>query len=171
MGTAFCPEQCYSALGLGPSCRPVGRGYLRKCIIRVCCKPVLQSSTDQWALHFSLNNVAVHWWRVTAHVYEEQISMSVLAVIQPCCKPGHHTADGADFKWSAASNVIAGAAGFQASMLQHTQHKLHVMTVSFSSPAAQLAAGKRVVACTLVFCSAPCSFVAFAVLPIVYCGA
>ncbi len=67
--------------------------------------------------------------------------------------------------------MIAGAAAFQASMLQNTLHKLHVMTVSFSNPAAQHAACKCVVTCTLVFCSAPCSFLAFAVLPVVYCAA
>ncbi len=33
-----------------------------------------------------------------------------------------NTADGADCKWSAASNVIAGVAAFQLSMLQHTLH-------------------------------------------------
>ncbi len=53
----------------------------------VCCKPVLQSSTDQWALHFALNSVAVHWWWVTAHLYEEQISIGGVAVTQACCEP------------------------------------------------------------------------------------
>ncbi len=48
-----------------------------------CCEPVLQSSTEQWGLHFALNRAAVHWCRVTAHLYEWQNSMGVFAVA--CC--------------------------------------------------------------------------------------
>jgi len=44
------------------------------------CEPVLQSSTEQWGLHFTLNLAAVHWSWVTAHLYEEQTSIGVHAV-------------------------------------------------------------------------------------------
>ncbi len=56
-------------------------------MIQACCKPVLQSSSEQWGMHFAENSVAVFWCWVTAHLYEEQISIDVLAVIQACCKP------------------------------------------------------------------------------------
>ena len=51
-------------------------------VIQACCKPVLLSSSDQWALHFPLISVAVHWCWVTAHLCEEQIFIGVFAVIQ-----------------------------------------------------------------------------------------
>ena len=56
-------------------------------MIQACCKPVLQSSTEQWGLELAKNSVAVHWCWVTAHLYEEQIFIGVIAVIQACCKP------------------------------------------------------------------------------------
>ena len=46
-----------------------------------CCEPVLQSSTEQWGLHFALTLAAVHWCWVPAHLYEKQISIGVSAVI------------------------------------------------------------------------------------------
>ena len=55
-----------------------------------CCKPVLQSSTEQWGLQFALNSVAVHWCWLTAHLYEEQMSLGVVAVVPACCKPVLH---------------------------------------------------------------------------------
>ena len=36
---------------------------------------------------FAKNSVAVHWCWVTAHLYEEQISIAVFAVTQACCEP------------------------------------------------------------------------------------
>ncbi len=48
-------------------------------VIQACCKPVLQSSSEQWGMHFALNSVAVHWCWVTAHLYAEQISIGVIA--------------------------------------------------------------------------------------------
>ena len=43
-------------------------------------EPVLQSSTEQWGLHFALKRAAVRWCWVTAHLYEGQISIGVFAV-------------------------------------------------------------------------------------------
>ncbi len=45
-------------------------------------KPVLQSSTNQWGLHFALISVSVQGCWVTAHVYEEQIFIGVFAVVR-----------------------------------------------------------------------------------------
>ena len=45
-----------------------------------CCEPVLQSITEQWGLHHALTSAAVHWCCITAHLYEEQISIGVNAV-------------------------------------------------------------------------------------------
>ncbi len=36
---------------------------------------------------FAESSVAAPLWCVTAHLYEEQISIGVIAVIQACCKP------------------------------------------------------------------------------------
>jgi len=36
------------------------------------CQPGLQSSTEQWGMHFALSTAAVHWCWVNAHLYEEQ---------------------------------------------------------------------------------------------------
>lgn len=88
---------------------------------------------------------------------------AALACMQLLYKSGQLTADNADLKWSAACNAIARAAGCQASMLQHTLHKLHVMTVSLSNPAAQHTICKYtyVVTCTMLFGQHPA-----AVLPL-----
>ena len=42
-----------------------------------CCERVLQSSTDQWRIHFAQASAALHFCRLTAHLYEELISMGV----------------------------------------------------------------------------------------------
>jgi len=47
----------------------------------------LQSSTEQWEMQFALLSVAVHGCCVTAHLYEEQISIGVIAVTQTSCEP------------------------------------------------------------------------------------
>jgi len=47
----------------------------------------LQSSTEQWGLHFAMSSATLHWCCVTAHLYEEQISIGVIAVTQACCEP------------------------------------------------------------------------------------
>ena len=49
---------------------------------------VLLSSTEQLGMHFALNNAAVPWRNVTAHLYEEQISTGVFAATQACCQLG-----------------------------------------------------------------------------------
>ncbi len=40
---------------------------------------------------FAKNSVAVHWCWVTAHLYEEQISMSIIALTYTCCGPDLHS--------------------------------------------------------------------------------
>ncbi len=54
---------------------------------QVCCESVLQSSTEQWGMHFAQTSVAVHLSWPTAHLYEEQISIGAIAVTQACCEP------------------------------------------------------------------------------------
>ncbi len=57
-----------------------GDCFLPKAVLNyACCKSVLQSSTEQWGLHFALSSAALHWCWVTAHLYEEQISTGVVA--------------------------------------------------------------------------------------------
>ena len=51
------------------------------------CEPELQSSTEQWKMPFALPSAAVHGYWVTAYLYQEQISMGVIAVTQTSCKP------------------------------------------------------------------------------------
>ncbi len=38
-------------------------------------------------MHFANTSAAVHWWWVTAHLYEQQIFIGVIAVTQACCEP------------------------------------------------------------------------------------
>ena len=79
MGTRACKEQCAVHW-----CWVTAHLYEEQifigviAVIQACCKPVLQSSNEQWGLHFALNSVAVHWCWVTAHLYEEQIFMFLL---------------------------------------------------------------------------------------------
>jgi len=56
-------------------------------VMQACCEPVLQSSTEQWGMHVALTSAAVHWCWSKAHLYEEQIFSSVIAMIQACCQP------------------------------------------------------------------------------------
>ena len=49
------------------------------------CEPVLQSSTEQWGLHFALTSAAVHWCCSTARLFEEETSKGVIAVAQASC--------------------------------------------------------------------------------------
>ena len=50
-------------------------------------EPVLQSTTEQWGMQFAQSCVAVHFCKLTAHLYEEQISIGAIAVTQACCEP------------------------------------------------------------------------------------
>ena len=52
---------------------------------------LLHSSTEQWGMHFLKNNVAVHWRLVTADLYEQQISIGVIALTQICCESVMHS--------------------------------------------------------------------------------
>ena len=89
MGKLFCPDQCCSALLLH-HCTTVGRANLQRCICsgkQACCKPVSQSSTEQWGSYSALTSAAVHWCCITVQLYEEQISRGAFAVAQGCCQP------------------------------------------------------------------------------------
>ena len=37
-------------------------------------------------MQFAKTSVAVHWCRVNAHMYEDQVSLGVTAVTQACCE-------------------------------------------------------------------------------------
>ncbi len=54
---------------------------------QACCEPVLQSTTEQWGMHFALISAAVLLSWLTAHLYEEQISTGAIAMTQACCEP------------------------------------------------------------------------------------
>ncbi len=56
-------------------------------VTQACCKPVLQSTTEQWGMHFAQTRDAVRFCCLTAHLYEEQISIGAIAVTQACCEP------------------------------------------------------------------------------------
>ncbi len=49
-------------------------------VTQACKESVLQSTTEQWGKQFALSSVAVHWCWVTAHLYEQQMSIGVIAV-------------------------------------------------------------------------------------------
>ncbi len=38
-------------------------------------------------MHLANTSAAVHWWWVTAHLYEQQIFSGVIAVTHACCEP------------------------------------------------------------------------------------
>ncbi len=48
---------------------------------------VLQSSTEQWEMQFAMPSAAVHGYWATAHLYEQQISIGVIAATQTSCEP------------------------------------------------------------------------------------
>jgi len=50
----------------------------------------LQSSPEQGGMPFAKDSVALHWCWITAHLYEEQISIGAVAVTQACCEPDLH---------------------------------------------------------------------------------
>ncbi len=39
-------------------------------------------------MHFAKSSAALHWCWVTAHLYEQQMFIGVIAVTQACCEPG-----------------------------------------------------------------------------------
>ena len=53
-------------------------------VTQACFVPVLPSSTVQWGMQFALTSVAVHWCWVTAHLYEQQMSIGVIAETPAC---------------------------------------------------------------------------------------
>jgi len=55
-------------------------------VTQACCQAILQSSTEQWRMHFALTSVAVRYSWVTAYLYVEQILIGVIAVTQACCQ-------------------------------------------------------------------------------------
>ena len=58
---------------------------------QACCEPVLQSSIQQWGSYIALTSVALLWCCITANeekiLYEEKISIGVIALAQACCEP------------------------------------------------------------------------------------
>jgi len=55
-------------------------------VTQACCKPVLQSSTEQWERFFALTSAAVHVV-ASLQLYEEQVSIGVDAVAKAYCDP------------------------------------------------------------------------------------
>ena len=51
---------------------------------QACSDPVLQSNTEQWGVHFAQSSAAVHFCWITAHLYEEQICIGVIACKASC---------------------------------------------------------------------------------------
>ena len=47
---------------------------------QACCEPVLQSTSEQWGMHFARTSAALHLCWFTAHLYEQQISIGAIAV-------------------------------------------------------------------------------------------
>ena len=47
----------------------------------------MQSSSEQWGSYSALNSATVLWFCITAHLYEEQISIGAVTVAQACCEP------------------------------------------------------------------------------------
>jgi len=45
-----------------------------------CCEASLQSNTEQWESYTALTSAAVHCCCITAHLYEQQISIGAIAV-------------------------------------------------------------------------------------------
>jgi len=43
-------------------------------VTRACYQPVLQSSLEQWGMHFDNTSAAVHWLCITADLYGHQSS-------------------------------------------------------------------------------------------------
>ena len=88
-------------------------------VIQACCKPVLQSSTELWALHFAKNSVAVHWCWVTAHLYDQQSFIGVIAVIHASCKP---VLQSSTEQWGLHFALNSDAVHWGALVLVHAAH-------------------------------------------------
>ena len=58
--------------------------FCRAALSSGCCELVLQSSTEQCVGHFAKTSAAVHWWWVTAHLYEQHNFVGVIALTQGC---------------------------------------------------------------------------------------
>jgi len=54
-------------------------------LTQACCEPVLQSSTEQWGMHFAQTSAALHFCWLTAHLYEEQIFIGGAFCQNQCC--------------------------------------------------------------------------------------
>jgi len=53
-------------------------------VTQACYEHVLLSTTEQGGRHFPKPNAAEYWCWVTAHLYEEQIFLGVIAVTKAC---------------------------------------------------------------------------------------
>ena len=56
---------------------------------QACCQPLLHSRTEQGAI--AKSSLALHCCWVTAHLYQQPISLGVFAVAQACCQPLFHS--------------------------------------------------------------------------------
>ncbi len=56
-------------------------------VTQACSEPGLQSTTEQWGMHFAQTSGAVQFCCLITHLYEEQISKGAIAVTQACCEP------------------------------------------------------------------------------------
>ena len=55
-------------------------------VTQACCEPVLQSTTEQWGMHFAHTSAALQFYWLTAQLHEEHNSIGVIAVAQACCE-------------------------------------------------------------------------------------
>jgi len=88
VGNAFCPDQC--AVLLSRLTAPLYKEQGSIDVIAVkqaSCQPVLQSTTEQWGMHFVQTSAAVHLSWLTAPLNEEQTSIGVIAVKQASFEP------------------------------------------------------------------------------------
>ena len=66
----------------------------------------MQSSTEQWEMHFALTSAAVHEFGLIAHLHGEQISINVIAVTQACCE---HVLQSSTEQWEMQSALTSAA--------------------------------------------------------------
>ena len=77
--------------------------------------------SEQWEQHFAQGSAAVHWCCITAHLYDQQIFIGVIALTQGCCQAvsqssteqwGQHFAQGsAALHWWWVTAVVGQSSG------------------------------------------------------------
>ncbi len=94
-GGCILPEQMLRCIAVGSQgcCEPVAELSEKQIFIgaipgtKGCFVPALQSITEQWGLHLARTSAAVHWFWVTAQLYQQQVFNSVTVLTQGCCEP------------------------------------------------------------------------------------